>query len=234
MKKNTDLYESRIIRGEFKAASNATDHTGLRYNRLTVLRCTGIYVITDKSGKQKKRRIWLCVCDCGEEIETIGNRLTSKLKNSCGCQKSEATREFNKTKRKEIGESVRLQQYQSSQTGSKKRNLEFSLSYEEFVSLSEDNCYYCNSKPSQTINLGHYSYWTRNGIDRVDNNQGYIYSNCVTACKYCNFMKHSLDMGDFIEKCKLIADRFKDFKHDGVYKSCKILDGLKRAPKKIQ
>lgn len=228
MKNGTELFESRLVRGEFKPAANSTDHTGKRYGRLTVVKCVGIYVISDKQGKEKKRRVWLCLCDCGEEIETIGNRLTNKMKNSCGCQKSEATMKFNQdTKRKEIGDSTKLQQYLSAKHGSIKRGYEFKLSFDEFVKLSESDCYYCGAKPSQKIRHGHYSKWIKNGLDRVDNKNGYTTDNCVPSCKYCNWMKHSLNQNDFIYKCILIAKRFKGVAHSGEYKSCDMLNGGK-------
>jgi 2-iminoacetate synthase ThiH len=38
-----------------------------------------------------------------------------------------------------------------------------------------------------------------NGIDRVDNDKGYLLNNCVGACKFCNFAKKQSDLIGFKE-----------------------------------
>jgi hypothetical protein len=37
-----------------------------------------------------------------------------------------------------------------------------------------------------------------NGIDRVDNDKGYISDNCVPCCWKCNNMKNTMKQKDFI------------------------------------
>lgn len=56
-------------------------------------------------------------------------------------------------------------------------------------------CEYCGVNP---VNCVH-------GIDRINNDCGYTLSNCVTACKECNFLKKCLDPTTFIERCKHIS-----------------------------
>lgn len=70
------------------------------------------------------------------------------------------------------------------------RGYEFELTIEEFENLIPNNCFYC-SQPS-------------NGIDRWDNNIGYIKENCVPCCKDCNFLKQARAPDIFIEKVKQI------------------------------
>ncbi len=36
------------------------------------------------------------------------------------------------------------------------------------------------------------------GIDRMDNNIGYVLSNCVTCCGQCNIFKLNLSITDFL------------------------------------
>jgi hypothetical protein len=78
-----------------------------------------------------------------------------------------------------------------------KKELKFDLTKEDFTEYVNDNCYYCGKEKSDTH---------INGIDRVDNEQGYTYENCVTACSQCNYMKGSLSYVEFIETCKKITD----------------------------
>lgn len=56
------------------------DRTGTRFGRLTVISHAGSIV----SGKQKFS-IWLCKCDCGNEITVRGSSLNEKNTQSCGC-----------------------------------------------------------------------------------------------------------------------------------------------------
>ncbi|MBK8772826.1 MAG: hypothetical protein IPM06_20680 [Rhizobiales bacterium] len=73
------------------ATSNrATDLTGLRVGRLTVLRRVESYVQAD--GRRRGR--WLCLCACGREVTALTGNLTAKRNagrvQSCGCLKQEA------------------------------------------------------------------------------------------------------------------------------------------------
>jgi 5-methylcytosine-specific restriction endonuclease McrA len=79
-----------------------------------------------------------------------------------------------------------------------KSNKIFKLSKEEFEDLREKNCHYCGR--SSTNNHS-------NGIDCVDPNPeiGYVISNCVPACRDCNFMKNSMEHDFFINLMKKIA-----------------------------
>lgn len=55
----------------------AQDITGERYGKLVALKCVGINV--------HKRRIWLCRCDCGNEVNVLANSLKTGRTISCGC-----------------------------------------------------------------------------------------------------------------------------------------------------
>lgn len=56
------------------------DMTGRRFGRLVVTRMAGHYVAPSGC----RSRLWLCKCECGAEIETIGTRLRAGRANSCG------------------------------------------------------------------------------------------------------------------------------------------------------
>ncbi len=61
--------------------------------------------------------------------------------------------------------------------------------------MMKSNCVYC----------GFLSEHTLNGIDRMDSQQGYVLSNCVSCCRNCNFIKKCLDPITFISRCKHIS-----------------------------
>ena len=69
----------------------------------------------------------------------------------------------------------------------------FNLTFEQFISFWQNKCYYCNSRIA-TI-----------GLDRVDNTKGYDLSNIVSCCEFCNRMKNSHTLEDFINQCKKIV-----------------------------
>lgn len=80
----------------------------------------------------------------------------------------------------------------------KKHNRTFELNRDEVIKLVTDICHYCGSAPiPRKINKKLPDLFAAHGIDRVDNNLGYIRSNCVTCCKTCNRAKHTLTYTDF-------------------------------------
>lgn len=86
------------------------------------------------------------------------------------------------------------------------RGLAYDLDDDEAIRLFESNCWYCGSSPSQVRSKpnsnGPYVF---NGIDRVDNAQGYVKGNVVACCSTCNMMKKVLPIGQFIEQAGAIA-----------------------------
>jgi len=70
------------------------------------------------------------------------------------------------------------------------KNLEFTITYEEFANIIENPCYYCNTLQTKGFN----------GIDRKDQTKGYIRDNCVSCCKMCNYIKGSLSDDVFIKR----------------------------------
>lgn len=58
----------------------ATDMTGQRFGRLLVVgRC----------GSRRRRAVWYCRCDCGNEHEIVGQELRAGKSHSCGCLQRE-------------------------------------------------------------------------------------------------------------------------------------------------
>ncbi len=70
---------------------------------------------------------------------------------------------------------------------------EFNLTTDEFQSLVDSPCFYCNK--------------AKGGIDRVDSAFGYTQTNSVSCCALCNRMKWDTPRDDFIARCCKIADK---------------------------
>ena len=72
----------------------------------------------------------------------------------------------------------------------------FELTRNEFAGIVSQPCYYCGELQANF-----------NGIDRIDNNKGYISNNCVPCCSICNMMKRNTTESQFILKCKQIMEK---------------------------
>lgn len=81
-------------------------------------------------------------------------------------------------------------QYGVYMTTSKTRNLEFTISEEEFTVIVKNPCYYCGIIQEKGFN----------GIDRLDSTKAYHKDNCVGCCEICNMMKGSLGPNVFIHR----------------------------------
>jgi hypothetical protein len=162
---------------------------GIKFGKLTPIEISG----KEKNGQY----IYNCICDCGKTFIARGRILRSGGIKSCGCsrmlEKGQAA--FNRL--------LRTYKYCA-----KNRNLNFSLSDNEFENLINKNCYYCDTPPTQNSKGRNYNgTYFYNGIDRVDNCKGYCLENCVTCCKYCNYSKTDRNIEDFKEWIKKCYDK---------------------------
>jgi hypothetical protein len=76
----------------------------------------------------------------------------------------------------------------------RRRGVSFTLSKFDFLELWQKPCRYCGSK-IDTI-----------GLDRVNNDRGYIRGNVVPCCHQCNSMKGKLSYVRFVRHCRNIVE----------------------------
>jgi|ERR1035437_227358 hypothetical protein len=82
----------------------------------------------------------------------------------------------------------------------KQRGLEFNLTKDQFNSIVSKNCSYCGGEGF--------------GLDRMNNDIGYLLENVTSCCTPCNMMKKILPTEIFIEHCRKIV-KFNELKqHD--------------------
>lgn len=84
--------------------------------------------------------------------------------------------------------------------GNKPEGVEFNLLFEDAEAYCLSDCYYCGYYPKDEQQI--------NGIDRVDNTEGYYLGNCVSCCANCNIMKGKTLIDNFIKRCKHLAHKF--------------------------
>jgi len=166
----------------------------------------GVKIIGYSSTKDNRSH-WYCLCRCGNYFETMGKSLKSGNTKSCGCSQKKHIGDFNRLK---PGESAFNKIYNTYLARAIKKNLEFTISKEDFKKLTKQDCFYCGIEPLQesyankNYNKTNYIY---NGVDRIDNNLGYTENNSVPCCKHCNTMKMSLSVEDFLNRVKNIYER---------------------------
>lgn len=171
-----------------------------------------------KSAKYEDRKTyiyesWLCKCDCGTEREVYIYAILKGKSISCGCYNIEVVKKLKNHWLKDPGESCRNHLILVYKKGAFKRNLEYKLTIEDFEKLTKQNCFYCNIEPKQLTGRTKYSNtngdYIYNGIDRVDNNKGYILENCVACCKNCNRAKRVMTQEDFLNWVSRIYNNLK-------------------------
>ena len=87
---------------------------------------------------------------------------------------------------------------------------EFVLDIEQFRSLVSSDCYYCG-KPTTAIETdGRGIPFKYNGVDRRDNDIGYVFENCVTCCFRCNRMKSAMSDLEFLQHVVRIFKKHRE------------------------
>jgi hypothetical protein len=178
------------------------DFTGKKFNRLTVL---GLHE-TRKVGQKRKinQYRWLCRCDCGNERIVPSCHLKSGHSQSCGCWREEQKR-LADPQESQMNVAYAQHKYTASIRG-----LETNLTKQLWMSIVKQPCHYCGvidsceKKPDPRQNYGE-SFFC-NGVDRIDNNQGYTLENSVPCCRKCNFMKWKLPASEFLDQCRKIVN----------------------------
>lgn len=114
--------------------SHLKDLTGQKFFRLTVL-----YRIENKIYNRKNKKVskvaWHCRCDCGNEIDVIGESLKQGLTKSCGCWNIECMRD----------PSIK---HNSSSTNDWRKDSEYHWLYERYRGILR-RCGYCSNQENK-------------------------------------------------------------------------------------
>jgi hypothetical protein len=182
--------------------SKAEEAVGQKFGKLTVLSLVNF----DKSGNRKA----LCLCDCGKEKIAVLNKLRTGNTNSCGCLRLENA---NKQLANASEHNPKIKGKSDPRTATAKivfrRYSDGDLSFDNFLTISQQHCFYCGAEPSNKTNyyitknskyskerqvLGYFIY---NGLDRVDSKLPHNLDNVVPCCIYCNKAKLDRNQKDF-------------------------------------
>ena len=149
-----------------------------------------------KRNDQKRQDATLCL-DCGTTLTnaTRAKGKHDKLLRRCSpCYTKLQTYERNRPPRERnykaeafTNKHILWNHYVKS---AKKRSIDFAISKTRFNELIVQSCFYCDYKQEGEVI----------GIDRVDNNKGYMEENVVSCCEPCNHMKGTQHPQEFIDK----------------------------------
>jgi len=191
------------------------DLIGQRFGSLTVIARAENKVWTSSSFQAQ----WLCKCECGNEVLFVSARLLSEGRTSCGCMNYQLDKHGNVKydNPKDVSFNSLIRRYKNI---CKRDGKEWKLTREQAINIFEGKCYYCGIEPQNVYNVYIQKNGTTvtqnairavqaevlvNGIDRIDSNLGYIYSNVVSCCTTCNFAKNTLNIKDFYSWLDRIA-----------------------------
>lgn len=176
------------------------DLTGKVINKLTVVSLESVEKVLYKDF-YKTRSTWNCKCECGRTGIVTCRGLGASPECLKGCTNRIKVKPVKEPKRLAPGESALNNLFGKYKARAEQRGHDFKLSKERFRELTSANCHYCGVVPSQSAYSNGYrtSDYTYNGIDRKDNNEGYIEGNVLTCCKDCNFSKRDMSYEKFVD-----------------------------------
>ena len=139
---------------------------------------------------------------CGTALEKLTKGIKDNLVQKCdACYSTmrkvedKRVRDRNYAFEKKLNPLIHFREYADSAA---KKNVEFSITVEEFTEVVTKPCYYCK-KYNETEVLG---------IDRIDSFKGYVKGNILPACEICNTMKKQLTMKEFAKHIALLYKKF--------------------------
>jgi len=140
-------------------------------------------------------RKWKTQCKCG--ATRICSPADLKRYDTCkACYDPEKVAGQLRLPPKEKETNYRIRYYKKH---AKERNYDWELTKFQTQTLLQSICNYCGSENAQ-------------GIDRVDNSQGYTISNCVSCCNFCNHAKKNYPKEEFLNHIKRIYEyQFRDY-----------------------
>lgn len=170
------------------------DLTGRKFGLLTAIK---FHSWEQKPYSITRRSMWLFRCDCGNEIVRAGSIIHYGNMKSCGCSHANFIGK---------GEAAFLQVIRTYKNHARRRGISWKIAKEKFRELTQKNCFYCDSLPSNVSKKGPISgNFVYNGVDRIDSSKGYSVKNCVPCCKYCNWMKSDMNQQEFLSHINKIG-----------------------------
>jgi len=190
-------YVSRIVKSFGISDNIDSKFIGKHFGMLTPIKRDG----SDKYGHAK----YICLCNCGNSCNIIGNSLETGNTQSCGC----SSRKMGKLHQLWTGyEEIPMHYFSRIKKGAIDRGFDFDISIEDIWDLFIKQNRRCKlsgvllmfSPTNKTKKLQTAS------LDRIDSNIGYNMENIQWIHKHLNTMKWHLFNDDFINWCHAVSD----------------------------
>lgn len=198
----TRVSTSRLIRGKTKSCGCLRDEKASDTKIDLLNQMFGTLLVIDYAENIGTYTAWLCRCDCGNEKIIKSTSLTTGKSITCGCK---INKFINNDPKMSSAKTIFNSKYNDG-----------NLTFEQFIEISQKNCFYCNISPSNSTNRldskcrndrrkrdnqfsGEIGTFVYNGLDRVDSSQGHDLNNVVSCCYACNWSKSNLTVDEFKE-----------------------------------
>lgn len=151
---------------------------------------------------------WECQCQCGRvELVMAFNLKRGASKGCISCVGKKNTRLI----------TALNMAYNTYKSNANKKGREWAIDKSVFEKMIKENCFYCGKSPDELPQTfynwsKYYEPYTYNGLDRVENNEGYTMSNTVTCCSVCNRGKRDMSFSIFMEWINRIKSSEQSFK----------------------
>jgi hypothetical protein len=176
-------------------------YTVLEDHQSKCMRCLHQARIRDRKREDQKRQDPNLCLDCGTTL-TEAMRAKGKheklLRRCVPCYKKMVLIESQRTPRERLykaeafaNKHVLWNHYVKS---AQKRRIDFAISKTVFQDLIIKPCFYCGYVKEGEVN----------GLDRLDNNKGYLQENLMPSCTTCNLLKGTQHPQEFIDKMTAI------------------------------
>jgi hypothetical protein len=174
----------------------------------------------NKQMATRMRKHYIIECSCGYQRTVMTSEWKRFLedKNTAHlnkkCQKCLSKDRVDRLSYKDAYEQI----YSANKRQAERAGKIFTISLEESINLYKDNCFYCNTAPSNRHQIRHAKrFFNYSGIDRIDSSMGYENGNVVSCCFNCNRAKSNLGQKEFIDLIsKIYINRVQRLSEAGV------------------
>lgn len=173
------------------------DYTNQQFGELIAIRRLTIQQQGDKGSF-----LWELQCSCGRTRNAVPAQLRHEIKSRGSIPKCLDCNPNHRMRRLPVGQAARNEVLRRYKSKAIKAGRVFSLTDDQADILFSSNCFYCGTPPNNHQGHQHHNYnggFTYNGIDRLNNDIGYEWDNCVACCDMCNKAKRDIPEEDFIE-----------------------------------
>ena len=170
----------------------------------------GLWTVIARDGTRNGMATWKAVCSCGKQKSIVGASLRSGASYHCGHERIAKMIKANQIRAGTVEPNMPQERtaqrrlFKDYAARARKFKRVFKLSFEHFLHITSQPCFYCHAVPAQKYTYKHKSVYTYNGIDRIDNSKGYTIKNSVACCIRCNKSKSSTN--DFLQWVKTIYE----------------------------